>query len=77
MSRLEWFKERVGKRVFRNGNMCTCAVCTDVYKFGLIISDDLHAIYLSDTELAYNLDNTPLKYFDTVKERDEFEKTLE
>jgi hypothetical protein len=43
---IEWFIERIGKRVFRLENFCSCEVCKDVHKNGLIILDKHHADYL-------------------------------
>ena len=43
---IEWFIERIGKRVFRLENVCSCEVCKDVHKNGLIILDKHHADYL-------------------------------
>lgn len=58
-----WFKERVGKRLYRTKSHCTCKVCYDVFHNGVIVQDELHAIYLFDcqTELG-------LFYFDTKPE---------
>ena len=79
--REQWFLDRVGKRVWRNQNSCTCRDCVVVYKHGLIIKDKEHAHALYCIECESNNDNfplaiTPLKYFDSPEERDEFELTL-
>jgi len=74
--RQKWFIDRIGKIVYRNKTSCRCETCDKVYKNGLIISDENHAIYLHDNECCYNSENTPLKYFDTIEERDKFELTL-
>jgi hypothetical protein len=44
----QWFIERIGKRIFRENNHCLCAICLDVFENGLIITDEMHAIYLYD-----------------------------
>ena len=50
MKDLNWFKERVGKRVYRDNNNCQCNVCLAVYEHGLVIIDENHAHYLFDVE---------------------------
>lgn len=47
---LNWFKERIGKRVYRTKSTCTCEICKNVFENGLIISDELHAHYLYDCQ---------------------------
>jgi hypothetical protein len=51
-----WFIERIGKRVFRDKNTCSCNTCKEVFEKGLIIEDYDHAIYLFDisNELGLN-----------------------
>ena len=48
--RLQWFKERIGKRVYRDDVNCKCETCKSVGAHGLIIGDDTHAHYLFDCE---------------------------
>lgn len=74
--RLQWFIDRIGKRIYRNDVMCTCAACEGVYQEGITILDDTHAHWLSDVEIMYNTDGTPLKYFDTLQEVQDFELLL-
>jgi hypothetical protein len=66
--RYEWFSERVGKVVFRTKGTCNCESCFETYKEGVTILDVEHASYLHDIE-----NELGLRYFDTEKERDEFE----
>ena len=73
---LKWYTDRVGKVVFRNKTSCKCGVCDDVYERGVLIQDSEHANYLFDIVGAYNIDGSPLEYFDTIEERNEFELTL-
>lgn len=47
---LGWFKERIGKRVFRTESSCQCEICIKVGKVGLVIMDNLHAQYLFDCQ---------------------------
>lgn len=71
--RRQWFLSMVGKTIYRTKTSCNCKSCEDVYKHGLAISDDFHAIYLCDIESSYNLDGVKLKYFENIEERDKFE----
>lgn len=52
---VKWFKDRVGKRVFRTESSCKCGVCRSVYEIGLVISDESHAHYLYDCQNEMNL----------------------
>lgn len=52
---LEWFKDRVGKRIFRTESTCTCEVCKKVYEVGLIVVDMFHAQYLYDCQNSLGL----------------------
>lgn len=70
--RRQWFLERVGKVVYRNRTTCKCALCDIVYREGLTIEDKFHAGYVHDMEG----DGGTIRYFDTLEERDEYEKTL-
>ena len=56
---LKWFKDRIGKRVFRTQSKCQCEVCKKVGEIGLIIDDDFHAQYLYDCQ-----NELGLYYFD-------------
>ena len=67
-NRLQWFIDRIGKRVFRNNNGCACVGCKDVYEHGLVITDKFHADYLCDTEGDYNAGGDLLRYFDARDE---------
>ena len=54
---LEWFIERIGKRVYRTKSSCPCPSCASVGVRGLIIFNEMHADYLftiqNETELTY------------------------
>lgn len=67
MDRLQWFIDRIGKRVYRNHHDC-CEHCETVYKGGLIIADENHANYLYDIEVEFTADGEPTQYFDTREE---------
>ena len=56
---LEWYKERIGKKVFRTASTCPCEVCKKVEEVGLYIADELHANYLYDCQ-----NDLDLYYFD-------------
>ena len=74
-ARKQWFIDRIGKRVYRNGTTCTCGVCERVKEEGLIISDKMHADYLCDVEGCSGEDpKQAIRYFDTMVEAVEFEK---
>lgn len=62
--RLKWFKDRVGKVVFRNDNGCPCEICKHVVENGLIITDELHADYLCSTQGDYAAEGILLNYRD-------------
>ena len=49
-TRLQWFKDRIGKRVYRASNGCDCPTCENIAKNGLIVADLTHAVYLLDVE---------------------------
>lgn len=55
MHTLKWFKNRIGKRVYRNDVSCDCTDCKNVTVGGLIISDDQHAEYLYMIQGELNL----------------------
>jgi len=57
-----WFLSKIGRRLYRNSNGCTCPVCANVLSNGLIVADEMHATYLYDIESEYNYDGHPLKY---------------
>ena len=59
---LDWYKDRVGKRVYRTASTCPCEICKSVEDVGLVIADELHANYLYDCQNDLNL-----YYFDEPK----------
>lgn len=65
---MQWFIERIGSTLYRTQTECDCESCTNVYKNGVKVSDRDHAIYLFDIECECGY-----KYFDTKKERDDYE----
>jgi len=61
---LKWFKDRIGKRVYRNESSCKCSFCTFNLENGLVISDELQAQYLFDIQ-----NELRLHYFDKPKRK--------
>lgn len=57
--KLQWFIERIGKKIFRTKSQCNCMVCTDVFKNGVIVADKSHAQYMYDCQ-----NDLDLYYFD-------------
>jgi len=62
--RKQWFLDRIGKRVFREETSCQCETCKRVSKEGVVINDEMHAIYLHDIEGMYNAEGHKLTYRD-------------
>lgn len=73
--RLQWFLDRIGKRVYRPATTCKCGICADVVENGLIIADVPHAEYLWDVEGEYQANGIAIKYFDTKEEAEQLKKT--
>lgn len=59
----KWFKDRIGKRIYRRKTTCNCVCCQNIVKEGLIIRDEDHAEYLIDisTELGIEYSDKPLQ----------------
>jgi hypothetical protein len=55
MKTLEWFKQRIGKKVYRKHNFCKCNSCLNVWENGIVIKDEMHADYLFMCEAEMNL----------------------
>lgn len=68
-SRLQWFKYRIGKKVFRANELdiCECEACKSNKYYGVLISNDDHAMYLHMIEAE-----TSIKYFDTKEEAEQY-----
>jgi hypothetical protein len=67
--RKQWFIDRIGKRVYRDANGCSCEVCKQIRDVGLVIIDKMHANYLYDMEAMSNNpqeSNHPFKYRDVI-----------
>lgn len=66
MRGLEWFINRIGKRVYRNKSKCSCDMCDHAYKEGVKIRDVVHANYLQLCQQELGL-----TYYETKEERDD------
>jgi hypothetical protein len=66
-NRKQWFLDRIGKRVYRTNFEC-CDHCEKVYQEGIVIIDRIHAYYLQACQRELGI-----KYFDTIKERNDYE----
>ncbi len=66
MKSLKWFKDRIGKTIFRDSSNCPeCATCVDVEKNGMIVEDESHAEYLFNIQNEFAGCNVSLNYRDT------------
>ncbi len=62
--RLTWFKERIGKRVFRTRSHCNCEFCNNVTERGMILLDEEDAIAHYNNELKFEKEGCNLEYRD-------------
>ena len=69
MKSIQWFTDRIGKRVFRPSNGCSCECCKRIVEEGITIEDEEHAQYLFDWE-GYESEDKTVKiwYADTKEE---------
>jgi hypothetical protein len=67
MTRLEWFKSKIGQRIYRNDTGC-CKHCQTVFKDGLIVHDEMHATYLYEIEITCQHEGHKLMYFETKQQ---------
>ncbi len=68
MNRLQWFIDRIGKRVFRSANGCDCVICNRVFEVGIVIEDEMHANYLCGMEGDLKAEGGTMRYFDSKEE---------
>ena len=57
--RLQWFIDRIGKRVYREDVSCQCDSCKSGTMHGVFVNDKMHAHYLCDIS-----GETDIEYFD-------------
>jgi len=61
----EWFKARIGKRIYRDDQGCECDACVRVTKEGIIVTNlHNHAQYLADIDYEYAIEGTFSNYRD-------------
>lgn len=73
MKELLWFIDRVGKRIYRDSNKCTCVTCMATTLNGLVIYSTDHAQYVFDSQNESASEGIFLNYRDT-KEKEKVEK---
>jgi len=61
---LKYFKNRIGKRIYRDDSGCPCHDCKRIVEEGLIIADEDHAEYLYDMQNEFANCGTLLNYRD-------------
>lgn len=66
VKKLNWFTDRIGKRIYRNQWTCECYSCVEVEKKWLIIENEMHASYLFDVEGTYAIEWIELNYRDEL-----------
>lgn len=64
MKTLQWFKNRIGKIVYRDDDGCDCATCVNVVNNGLKIHDENQAQYVFDTQNDWAAEGIMLNYRD-------------
>lgn len=69
MKKYSWFKDRIGKTIYRNNTYC-CKHCYHVYLNGLILANEQHAGYVYDCYCEM----PNLEYFDTRAEALAYER---
>jgi len=62
MKSLTWFKERKGKRIFRDDDGCNCTTCNETLENGLLVSDPE---YLFTIQNDFGVQDIHLNYRDT------------
>lgn len=60
----QWFIDRIGKRIYRDDDGCSCADCAKTVKEGLIVLDEEHARYLYVVQMDWIAEGTELNYRD-------------
>lgn len=72
MTRLEWFKSQVGKKIFRSKMDC-CERCNEGLENGIDVLDESHARYLYEIECEFQQYGIKFMYFETKKQADNFD----
>lgn len=63
MKNLQWFKDRISKRIYRNHYDC-CPDCSDVSENGLIVYNKEHAEVLYNTQNDFEAEGRVMNYRD-------------
>ncbi len=66
MQTLQWFKDRIGKVIYRDKSSCTCLHCNNTVINGLTIADESHANWLYEVQNTYAEDGVKLNYRDSL-----------
>lgn len=69
MSRLKWFKDHIGKRMYKTLD-CDCDTCRLIYDHGILVLDSFHAEVLDEMEIE-----SDVKFFETKTERRKYERS--
>jgi hypothetical protein len=62
---IDWFKKRIGKRIYRDTLSPCCPDCDEVAKNGLVIFDEMHAESLFHTEIDFASEGIFCNYRET------------
>lgn len=64
MKTLQYFKDRIGKKIYRDSDGCDCDSCKKVLKEGLLVHDEDHAQYIFDAQNDWASEGILLNYRD-------------
>lgn len=68
MKSLEWFQERIGKRIYRDDSGCSCHHCKYIVEHGIIVESEGHAEYMYWTQNEFfNDGGVVLNYRNTLE----------
>lgn len=74
--RLKWFTDRIGQTVWMTRQDCDCKECANGYINGIRIMNALNAEGLFHEEEDHqDREEWPVRFFDTWKERNQWERT--
>jgi hypothetical protein len=63
----QWYKDRIGKKVFRTISICSCSYCIKAFEEGMTIHDEQFAKYLFGVqgEIQHNYEDFPTQKMNT------------
>lgn len=64
MKNLKWFKQRIGKIIYRDSDGCDCPTCERIVENGLKIHDEQHTEYVFDIQNEWAQKGIILNYRD-------------